>query len=160
MNEDTWENLDTSARRDPELIREYLNDAPEDLENESWKLEWIILRWCAPENQTEKTPELLRMGEKNSHNQKQLWEDGIKLELHIFGNTDKDLEEKFFFGLQMLRMMMRNTTMNYWGTPEPWRIERSNQQWKEFESSWRKTYDWWQFILTSHFWKEFGNHSG
>ena len=28
MNEDTWENLDTSARRDPELIREYLNDAP------------------------------------------------------------------------------------------------------------------------------------
>ena len=44
----------------------------------------------APENQTEKTPELLRMGEKNSHNQKQLWEDGIKLELRIFGRTGKD----------------------------------------------------------------------
>ena len=41
-----------------------------DLENESWKLEWIILRWRAPENQTEKTPELLRMGEKNSRKSK------------------------------------------------------------------------------------------
>ena len=39
---------------------------------ESW--EWIsLLKWWAPENQTEKTPELLRMGEKNSHNRKQLW---------------------------------------------------------------------------------------
>ena len=28
MNEDTWENLDTSEQRDPELIREYFNDAP------------------------------------------------------------------------------------------------------------------------------------
>ena len=28
MNEDTWENLDTSERKDPELIKEYLNDAP------------------------------------------------------------------------------------------------------------------------------------
>ena len=27
MNEDTWENLYTSERRDPELIRENLNDA-------------------------------------------------------------------------------------------------------------------------------------
>ena len=27
-NEDTWEYLDTSERRDHELIREYLNDAP------------------------------------------------------------------------------------------------------------------------------------
>ena len=38
MNEDTWENLDTSERTDPELTREYLNDAPEQFENESWKL--------------------------------------------------------------------------------------------------------------------------
>ena len=32
-----------------------------------------------------KTLELLQMGEKNSHNQKQFWEDGIKLELRVFG---------------------------------------------------------------------------
>ena len=31
------------------------------------------------------------MGEKNSHNQKQLWEDGIKLEPRIFGRTGEDL---------------------------------------------------------------------
>ena len=54
---------------------------------------------------TEKTPELLWMGEKNSHNRKQLWEDGNKLEPHIFERTDK-IEEKLFFGLQM---MMRTT---------------------------------------------------
>ena len=28
LNEDAWENLDTWERRDHELIREYLNDAP------------------------------------------------------------------------------------------------------------------------------------
>ena len=56
---------------------------------ESW--EWIILRWLAPENETEKAHELLRMGEKNSHNRKQLWEDGIKLEPWISGRTGKDL---------------------------------------------------------------------
>ena len=28
MNEDAWENLDTWERRDHELVREYLNDAP------------------------------------------------------------------------------------------------------------------------------------
>ena len=32
-NEDTWDNLDTSERRDPELIREYLNDAPKEFKN-------------------------------------------------------------------------------------------------------------------------------
>ena len=36
MNEDTWENLDTSERRDPELIREYLNDEP------VWFVEWEL----------------------------------------------------------------------------------------------------------------------
>ena len=28
MNEDTWENLDASEQGDPELVSEYLNDAP------------------------------------------------------------------------------------------------------------------------------------
>ena len=35
MNEDAWENLDTSEWIDAELIREYLNDAPEEFKNES-----------------------------------------------------------------------------------------------------------------------------
>ena len=90
-NEDTWGNLDTWERGDHEPNRDHLNEAPVRLKDESWKLEWIILRWWAPENQTEKTPELLRMGEKNSHNRKQLWEDGIKLEPWIFDRTDKKL---------------------------------------------------------------------
>ena len=50
----------------------------------------------------------------------------------------------------MLRMTMRNTTMNCWDTPG-WISERLNQRWKEFERSWRKTFDWWQIILTSNF---------
>ena len=70
MNEDTWESLDTREQRDHELIREYTWMMHWlDLENESWKLEWIILNWWPSDKQTEKTPELLRMGEKNSHNQ-------------------------------------------------------------------------------------------
>ena len=43
------------------------------------------------ENEIEKTPALLRMGENNSHNRKQFWEDGIKLEPWIFGRTGKNL---------------------------------------------------------------------
>jgi len=38
MNEDAWENLDIWERRDDELIREHLNDAPVGLENDNWKL--------------------------------------------------------------------------------------------------------------------------
>ena len=59
------------------------------------------------ENQSEKTLELLRMDEKNSHNRKQLWEDGIKLEPWILKRMEQDLEEKLFFDLQMTT---RNTT--------------------------------------------------
>ena len=39
----------------------------------------------------ETTHEMLQMGEKNSHNVKQLREDDIKLELRIFGRMGKDL---------------------------------------------------------------------
>ena len=42
-----------------------------------------------PDNQTEKTPELLRIGEKKSHIRKQLWEDGLELEPRISERTDK-----------------------------------------------------------------------
>ena len=69
MNEGAWENLNTSGRIDHELIREYLDDAPVRFGERELKLEWIILRWWAPEKQTEKNLELLRMGEKNSHDQ-------------------------------------------------------------------------------------------
>ena len=50
------------------------------------------------------------MGENNSHNRKQLWEDGIKLEPHISERTDEDLEEKLFFGLQMTTKYTTNIT--------------------------------------------------
>ena len=93
MNEDTWQNLDIREQRDRELIRGYLNDAPEEFKNESRKLEWIILRWWAPENQTEKNLELLRIGEKNSLNRKQLWEDGIKLAPWILKRMEPNMEE-------------------------------------------------------------------
>ena len=56
---------------------------------ESW--EWINPKWWPSENRTEKTPDLLRMSENNSHNRKQLWEDDIKLAPWILGRTGKDL---------------------------------------------------------------------
>ena len=75
-NEDTWYDLDTWERRDHELIRGYLNDAQvrfgeqelkagmnnsemKGYRESNWKDSWI-----APD------------GWKNSHNRKQLWEDG------------------------------------------------------------------------------------
>ena len=88
MSEDTWENLDTRERRDHELIEEYLNEAP------VWFGERELKAWMnnsemmALENQTEKTPELLWMGEKNSHNQNN-YEDGMKLEPWIFKRANK-----------------------------------------------------------------------
>ena len=78
MNEDTWENLDTSERIEDELTRGYLNDAPgeygeerrdinlEQLENEAENLERINLSemmafgWSRNENNSE----MLRMGKK------------------------------------------------------------------------------------------------
>ena len=111
------------------------------------KREWIILRWWASENQTEKTPAMLRMGEKNSHNQKQLWEDGIKLEPWIFERVDQDFKRNLYLDLEMLRMTMRNTTMNCWDTPGEWKTKRLSQQWKIiWNRSW-KTSDWWNSFL-------------
>ena len=108
---------------------------------ESW--ERINPKWWSSENRTEKTTELLRMVEKNSHNQKQLWEHRIKLAPRIFKRMDM-IAEKLFFGLQMLRMMTRTTTKNCLDTPG-WRIERLSQRWKEFDRSWRK-YIWLMII--------------
>ena len=59
------------------------------------KLELMDSGW-----QTEKTLEYLLMGEKDSHNRKQLREDGNKLEQRIFERTDK-IEEKLLFGLKI-----------------------------------------------------------
>ena len=92
MNEDTWENLDTSERRDPDLIREYMNDSPEEygderrdinleqLENEAENLERINLSemmafgWSRNENNSE----MLRMGKKRITRLETIWEDGNK----------------------------------------------------------------------------------
>ena len=69
MNEDAWEDLDTWERRDGELIREHLNDAPVRFENDNWKLRMNNMKWWTLYNQTDKTLELLRIGEKNLHKQ-------------------------------------------------------------------------------------------
>ena len=130
-----------------------------DLENESWKLEWIILRWWATENQSEKSLELLRMDEKNSHNRKQLWEDGIKLEPWILKRMDQDLEEKLFFGLQNPIMTTKNTTMNCWDTPGERKTKRLSQHCKIiWNRSW-KTSDWWNSFLRQTL-KRIWNSSG
>ena len=91
-NEDTWGDLDTWERRGHELIRGYLNDAPvrfveQELKAENEELWHDGLR----RKEMETTHEMLRMGKKISHNRKQLWEDGIKLEPWISGRTGKHL---------------------------------------------------------------------
>ena len=83
MNEDAWENLDTSERRDHELTTEYLHDALVRFGERELKDGMNNSKMMAPKNQTEKTPEFLRMGKKNSHNRKQLWEESMKLEPRV-----------------------------------------------------------------------------
>ena len=82
LNKYTWGNLDTRERRDGKLTREYLNDAPEELENESWKLRMknhFEMMASLESKRKESWNALVGYG-KNYHNPKQLWEDGIKLE--------------------------------------------------------------------------------
>ena len=141
--------FDTWGRIDLELIRDHLNDAPIRLENDNWKLRMNNLKWWTPDNQTKKTLELLRIGENNSHYQKQLWEDDIKLEPWILKRMEQDLRETLLQSSK-LRMTTRSTTMNYLDTLEWRKEERLSQRWKEFERSWRKTYDRWWIILTSN----------
>ena len=63
------------------------------------------------------THEMLRVGEKNSHN-KNNYERMATSQNGESRENGKDLEEKLFFDLQMYRMTMRNTTMNYLDAPE------------------------------------------
>ena len=77
MNKDAWENLDTWERRDHELIREYLNDGPVRLGEQQLKAGMNNPEMMGSGEQIEKNLELLRIGEKNSDNRKQLWEDGL-----------------------------------------------------------------------------------
>ena len=91
MNEDAWENLDTWERRDHELIREYLNDAPvrfgeRELKAENEQVFWngglrIINwedSWIAPDRW------------KELSQSKQLREDGNKLESRILKRMEQD----------------------------------------------------------------------
>ena len=103
-----------------------------DLENESWRLEWIILRWLAPENQTEKTPELLRMDEKNISQSKTLmrgWQQARIMNLEENGARLKRNSSSVF----NIWEWWWETPSNCWDTTG-WKVERLNRQWKEFES--------------------------
>ena len=124
---------------------------------ESW--EWIILRWWAAENQSEKTLELLWMVEKNSHKRKQLWEDGIKLGSWILGRTGKDLRGTLLWSSNV-ENEDENHHDNLWDTPEQRRIEMLNQRWKCFKSDLEEGI--WLMIIHSYvkLGKEFGNSSG
>ena len=120
---------------------------------ESW--EWIHLNWWTPDNKLRRLLNLLRIVEKNSHNPKttmrgwqQSWITNLEENGLRYGG-------KFFFGLQVLWKTMRDTTMTYWGTPEETKAKRLSQLWKEFERSWRNTYDWWWIIITSNLEKNY-----
>ena len=89
MKEDTWGDLDTWERRDRELIRGYLNDAPEEFENESWKLRMNNSEMMSSRESNWKDSWIAQDGWKEFSHSKQLWEDGNKLEPWIFKRMDK-----------------------------------------------------------------------
>ena len=80
----------------------------------------------------ETTHEMLRMGEKNSHNQKQLWKDGIKLEPWIFKRMEQDLRETLLRSSNVENDDEKHH-QNYWDTPEEWKAKRLSQQWNDLK---------------------------
>ena len=117
---------------------------------ESWERRNLLKRWRLDDQETKTTHEMLRMCKKNSHNQKQLWEDGIKLEPWIFKRTDQDLGEILLRSSNVDNHdeKHQHELLRHSGT-----MDNKNDEptMKEFERSWRKTYEWWKFILTSNF---------
>ena len=107
---------------------------------ESW--EWIsLLKWWAPENQIEKNLEFLRICEKNAHNQKQLWEDGNKIESRILKRMEQDLGETLLLSSKFKNddEKHHHESLRYSGM----KIRKVEPTMKEFERSWWTTYDWW-----------------
>ena len=94
MNEDTWENLDASEQGDPELVSEYLNDAPVrfgecELPAEIHNIWKDGLRRKEMENNSWNAPDR----RKEYSQSKQLWEDGSKLESWILKRMEQDWEK-------------------------------------------------------------------
>ena len=90
MDEEAWDTLDTWERREHEPIKDHLNKAPVRSENDNCKLRMNKSELMDSGWQTEKTLEYLRMDEKDSHNRKQLWEDGNNLAPWILKRIEQD----------------------------------------------------------------------
>ena len=92
--------------------------------------------WSRNENNSE----MLRMGKKRIAWLETIWEDGNKLEPWIFKRTDQDLGE-----ILLRSSNVENDDENhhellrYSGM----KIRKVEPMMKEFERSWRKTFDWW-----------------
>ena len=88
-NEDTWQNLGTRDQRDHELIREYLNDSPEEFENERWKLRMNNSETMGSGESNWKDSWIAPDGKKRIVTIKNNYEDVMKLEPWIFKRMDK-----------------------------------------------------------------------
>ena len=119
---------------------------------ESW--EWIILRRLATENQSEKTLELLRMGEKNFSQSKtimrgchpartmNLQENGPRFRRNpssVFKNREWRRETP-----PWIVEILRNEEQKGWTSDE-----------KNMKANLENTFDYWEIILMSNFRKEF-----
>ena len=102
--------------------------------------------------------EMLRIGEKNTHNQNN-YEDSMKLEPWIFKRMDQDLEET---------LLRSSNALNDDENP-PWIVEilwENEKQigWSNNENDLKaileKEYDWWEFILMSNLEKNLGGTPG
>ena len=80
---DTWKNLDTWERRDHELIREYLNDAPVWFGERELKAGMNNYEKMGSEESTWKDSWIAPERWKEFSQSKQLWEYDIKLESRI-----------------------------------------------------------------------------
>ena len=159
MNEDAWENLDTWERRDHELIRGYLSDAP------VWFGERELKAWM---NNSFWNDGLRRIKLKRLMNcSGWVWEEFSqsktimrgchKLELWIFKRTVQDLGE-----ILLRSSNVENDDENYhellrYSGMKIRKVEPTMKRiWKILEK------DIWLMMTHSYvkLWKEFGNSSG
>ena len=134
MNEDTWGDLDTWERRDHELIRGYLNDAPEEFKNESWKLRMSnIQKWWPLEERNGNNSWNAPDGKKRIVTIKNNYEDGIKLEPWISWRKGKDLRGTL---LRSSKSENDDEKHHHELLRHSGRIKRKrlSQRWKQFEN--------------------------
>ena len=120
MNEDAWEKLDTWERRDSEMIREHLNEAPIRFK-ESRKLRMNNYEMMGSEESNWKDSWIAPDGWKEFPQSKIIMRGWQQARITNLEENGARLREKNLLRSSESENYDENTTMNCWDTPK-WKI--------------------------------------